>query len=418
MLARRLPRALGAASALLLSLGLAVPASASPNSASPNFASSAPAAGSAAQVAAAQVQTLQREAGLSAPRARQRLAGEGSASSLVSTMQRALGTSFAGAWFAPGSTALTVATTDAAETGRILAAGAQPRLVSNDLLSLEQVMGVLDARSRTVPDSVTGWYVDPASNSVVVSATDPAAARTFATGLSDVRVKQVKQRPALYADLVGGDALIAGSGGRCSIGFNATAGNARYIITAGHCTALGGTWTGADGTPIGPVARSSFPGTDYGLIQVTSPSWTQTSSVEGNNGFVAITGATPVPVGASICRSGSSSNYHCGTVEAVNQTINYGGGDVVNGLTQTNVCAEPGDSGGPYFAGSQAQGTLSGGSGGCLLGGETYFQPIGAPLAAYGLTLVTGAGQASRSTPSAQAPSQSGGGLLGILGLG
>jgi streptogrisin C len=42
------------------------------------------------------------------------------------------------------------------------------------------------------------------------------------------------------------------------------------------------------------------------------------------------------------------------------------------------------------MSGNQAQGTLSGGSGGCLLGGKSYFQPIREVLATYGLTLLTG----------------------------
>jgi streptogrisin C len=42
--------------------------------------------------------------------------------------------------------------------------------------------------------------------------------------------------------------------------------------------------------------------------------------------------------------------------------------------------------------GDQAQGTLSGGTGGCLLGGQSYFQPIQEVLSTYGLTLLTGRG--------------------------
>jgi len=41
--------------------------------------------------------------------------------------------------------------------------------------------------------------------------------------------------------------------------------------------------------------------------------------------------------------------------------VNYGSGDVVRGLTRTDICAEAGDSGGPFVSGTQAQGTLSGG---------------------------------------------------------
>ena len=67
--------------------------------------------------------------------------------------------------------------------------------------------------------------------------------------------------------------------------------------------------------------------------------------------------------------------------------MNYGNGDVVNGLIQTNVCAEPGDSGGSLYSGSTALGLTSGGSGDCTSGGTTFFQPVTAALSAYGVTI-------------------------------
>ncbi|OIJ94997.1 hypothetical protein BIV23_35655 [Streptomyces monashensis] len=56
----------------------------------------------------------------------------------------------------------------------------------------------------------------------------------------------------------------------------------------------------------------------------------------------------------------------------------------VSGLIQTDVCAEPGDSGGALFDGESALGLTSGGSGDCTNGGQTFFQPVPAALAAYG----------------------------------
>lgn len=259
-----------------------------------------------------------------------------------------------------------------------------------DLPMLHAVMAVLDSRSQRVPNSVTSWYVDPATNSVVVSATDDDAARAFTAGQPGVRIQRVAGRPATLADLRGGDTITTSEGGRCSVGFNAIAGRTRYLITAGHCTKLGGTWSGPDGKPIGPAAKSSFPGNDYGLVEVASSGWEQTNEIETDSGYVPVAGITPAQLGDRVCLSGSTSGYHCGTVEAVNETVNYGDGNVVNGLTRTSVCAEAGDSGGPFMSGNQAQGTLSGGSGGCLLGGKSYFQPIREVLATYGLTLLTG----------------------------
>ena len=60
--------------------------------------------------------------------------------------------------------------------------------------------------------------------------------------------------------------------------------------------------------------------------------------------------------------------------------MNYPEG-AVTGLTRTDVCAEGGDSGGPWLSGDQAQGVTSGGSGDCTVGGETFFQPVNEILA-------------------------------------
>lgn len=377
---RNLPRVLGAAAfAVLVGAVLAAPVSAEP---------------AVDQADSAQVMTLLRQAGLSPDEAEDRLAAESDAANVTSTLADALGSSFAGAWFEPGSTDLIVATTDQAATQRVRDAGAVPRVVSLDLLTLNSVMNVLNSRADTVPDAVTGWYVDPVTNSVVVSATDPAAAEQFVAGQQGVRIERADARPVPLADLRGGEGIAADiEGAVCSIGYSVVSGSTRYVLTAGHCTQLGGTWYGADGTPIGPVARSSFPEDDFGLIEVTSPSYRQTSVVNTSGGPLAITGTAPSPVGSSVCRSGATTGYRCGTIEAVNETVNYGRGEVVNGMTRTDICAEPGDSGGPYFSGSQAQGTLSGGTGSCfvsLFGSETYFQPIEEALSAYNVQLVTG----------------------------
>lgn len=272
--------------------------------------------------------------------------------------------------------------------GVTLPASAAPALP--DMPRLLGLMSVLDSRSGSVPNSVTGWYLDPASNSVVVQATDAAAARTFVAGQSGVRIEHVDVRPRLLSDLRGGDTITTSVGGRCSVGFNAVKGHTRYVITAGHCTKLGGTWSGPDGTAIGPVAKTTFPGHDFGLVEVTSTAWAQTHDVDSDHGYLNVAGDAPAVVGDQVCLSGSTSGYHCGQVEAVGETVNYGDGDVVSGLTRTSICAEAGDSGGSIMNGSQAQGTLSGGSGGCLLGGQTYYQPIQEVLSTYGLTLLTG----------------------------
>ncbi|MCZ9343802.1 S1 family peptidase, partial [Streptomyces sp. TRM76130] len=73
-----------------------------------------------------------------------------------------------------------------------------------------------------------------------------------------------------------------------------------------------------------------------------------------------ITDAAEATVGMAVTRSGSTTRVHEGTVTGLDATVNYGNGDVVRGLIRTDVCAEPGDSGGSLFSGGSAVGLTSG----------------------------------------------------------
>jgi streptogrisin C len=348
----------------------------------------APAAGSPA-VSPQLLAAMRTDLDLSAEQADRRLAADAAAASTAEHLRAELGDSFAGAWL-HGST-LVVASTDASAGERIRAAGAQPHAAAHSEGELDDVLVKLDGAAPTAAASVGSWYVDVASNSVVVATTDMPAARAFvgAAGADadPVRIRMVRDRPRPFADLVGGQAIVAQAGGRCSIGFSARSASSAYVLTAGHCTELGGNWNGANGTLIGPVAASDFPTDDFGAIRVSNTAaWTPTNEVAGST---PVTGSTEAAVGAAVCRSGSTTGFRCGTILSRNATVNYGDGAVVRGLTRTDACAEPGDSGGSFVSGAQAQGLTSGGSGSCATGGETFFQPIDEVLDRYGLTLVT-----------------------------
>jgi streptogrisin D len=151
----------------------------------------------------------------------------------------------------------------------------------------------------------------------------------------------------------------------CSAGFNVHSGGQNYLITAGHCTQGLPSWQG-----IGPSVDSSFPGTDYGLIRNDSSD--APGSVDLYDGSTQrITGAGSASVGEQVCKSGRTTGLTCGTVQALNQTVNYGGGDVVYGLIQTDVYSDHGDSGGALFDGGTALGTVSGGD-----STTDFFQPV------------------------------------------
>lgn len=315
-------------------------------------------------------------------------------------LQQRLGAHFAGYWLDDATGHLTVGVTDIRQAALARALGANARVVSRNSAALDGAMARLEARAANVPASVTGWYVDVTTNSVVVSAlgSDPAAAAFAAAGGDGVRIEQVAEAPVLYWSIIGGQAITV-SGARCSAGFNVRSpAGVRYVITAGHCTNLGTNWNGTGGV-IGTRSGTSFPGNDYGIIRVTSSAALSTALVDryGILSDVTVAGSTAAAVGARVCRSGSTTGWRCGSVQSKNQTVNYGGGNIVSGLTRTSACAEGGDSGGAFVTQPvllstkvQAQGLTSGGSGNCLLGGTTYFQPVAEVLGVYGVTLYTG----------------------------
>ncbi|MFC9424187.1 S1 family peptidase [Streptomyces sp. NPDC056987] len=239
----------------------------------------------------------------------------------------------------------------------------------------------------------TAWYTDKASGKVVVtvdSTVSDAEIAEIKNSVADTDAGvTIKHTEGKFSKLIaGGEAIYAG-GGRCSLGFNVRSGSTYYALTAGHCTNIGSAWyTNSAGTAsLGTRAGTSFPTNDYGIIRHSN-----TAAADGrvylyNGSYQDITSAANPTVGQSVRRSGSTTGVRSGTVTALNATVNYGGGDVVYGMIQTNVCAEPGDSGGALFAGTTALGLTSGGSGNCTSGGTTFFQPVVEALNAYGVSV-------------------------------
>ncbi|MRT44577.1 S1 family peptidase, partial [Xylella fastidiosa subsp. multiplex] len=73
----------------------------------------------------------------------------------------------------------------------------------------------------------------------------------------------------------------------------------------------------------------------------------------------------------------------------------------------TNVCAEPGDSGGPLFSDGIALGVTSGGSGDCTSGGTTFFQPVTKAMQALGVEMIVSKQAAGQGSTASPAPSGS-----------
>jgi len=335
----------------------------------------------------------------------------------------AQGRTYAGSWIeqkADGSFRFVVASTSGRPQKGV--DGVEFRTARNTLASLNASKGQLDATLRTtrVPSSVYGWYVDVKTNSVVVAigkggqkagidfvAASGADART-------VRFVVEDEAPTLRYTLQGGNGYLRNPGDgylyACSIGFNALKGSTPVYASAGHCgnagekvyLELSPQWT--LGSQIGTFTESNFPGVgqsgpDMSYVTI-SAGHTQSATVDGwSNPDITVKGSTEAAIGAAICRSGRTSFWRCGTIDAKNQTVNYSSGETVTGMTRTTACSEGGDSGGSFITtvsgNAQAQGVLSGGSGSCkgkLPNNRTrsYYQPINPLLSAFGLSLKTG----------------------------
>lgn len=235
----------------------------------------------------------------------------------------------------------------------------------------------------------TAWSVDKATNRLVVTADSTVSKAEIAkikeAAGGNAGALKVERTPGKFSKLIsGGDAIYASSW-RCSLGFNVRSGSTYYFLTAGHCTDGAGTWwaNSAKTTVLGTTHGSSFPTNDYGIVRYTNTSITKSGTV----GSQDITSAGNATVGQNVTRRGSTTGTHSGRVTGLNATVNYGGGDVVYGMIKTTVCAEPGDSGGPLYAGTKALGLTSGGSGNCSSGGTTFFQPVTEALSRYGVSV-------------------------------
>ncbi len=245
----------------------------------------------------------------------------------------------------------------------------------------------LSAASAAVEKSgVSGvaWYVDAAAERVVVTADDSVSAADVATirrmaGTAATAIR-VERATGAFRPLVSAGDAIYGTRYRCSLGFNVVSGSTYYFLTAGHCGKSEKTWyTSANrSTLIGPTIAYTFPGDDFSLVRYDNTSLT-------HPGGYTVADAV---VGEAVTRKGSTTGVHSGKVTALNVTVRYQGGGTVRGMIQTNVCAEPGDSGGPLYDGTKALGLTSGGSGDCRTGGTTFFQPVREAVNAYGVSML------------------------------
>lgn len=329
---------------------------------------------------------------------------------LDARLRRLLGDAFAGSYYDSGRQRLVVnAGGDGDVIGQAKKAGAVVRQVANSAAELRAATRTLRAEAA-IPG--TSWAVDPRTGKILVTADSTVTGarwdrlRSAVRGLGPGTATLQKSAGTFRSFASGGDAIFSRAQGgsvRCSLGFNVTAADGTpAFLTAGHCGVAAGKWSDTEtGEPTATVDRATFPGQgDFSLVRYDDPGTRAPSEVDiGDGRTVPIGRAAEATVGQAVLRMGSTTGLHDGRVTGLDATVNFrseagpGGVDTVTGLIRTDVCAEPGDSGGPLFTrDGGALGLTSGGSGDCTGGGETFFQPVTTALRATGAALGGGAG--------------------------
>ncbi|MEU4315425.1 S1 family peptidase [Nocardia sp. NPDC024068] len=244
----------------------------------------------------------------------------------------------------------------------------------------------LDGQPAAVSALVRGVVIDTVNNSIAVRVDkaglpmpnfiDPARVIVMAPPVAAETLPQAAAvAEAGTVGLGGGDgfASIAGDSSlRCSFGFNGIgpAGNV-VNITAGHCNpnlenvgaatvheSLGGNKVGPK---IATFQKSVLGNQDYSILDIEDG-----AAGRFENNQVKVPAAAPVPiegvaapvVGAPVCKSGSRTGFSCGVVNAVDQTVQVGDRQLTQSFS-ANICALPGDSGGPIVTGRMALGISS-----------------------------------------------------------
>ncbi|MER7966080.1 S1 family peptidase [Streptomyces ardesiacus] len=322
----------------------------------------------------------------------------------------------AGHWVDPDGRPV-VAVTDESAADAVRRAGATAKTVRHSMSELRSAASALRAAPQ-VPG--TAWALDYRANEVVVRGDRTVSGSDWSrlTGVAESigGFVRTERTGGTFTTRLNGAEPILSTAGRCSAGFNVTDGTRNFVLTAGHCGPTGSVWfgDGAGDRQIGTTVAGSFPGDDFSLVAYADSEAGDGADVVavGDGKGVRITGTGEPAVGQRVFRSGSTSGLRGGRVTALDATVNYPEGRVT-GLIETDVCAEPGDSGGPLFSEGLALGVTSGGSGDCARGGTTFFQPLPEAMESLGVRLIVSGREGAAAGTSAPGGAVAGGPVPG-----
>lgn len=239
--------------------------------------------------------------------------------------------------------------------------------------ALDRVLSRIDA-SELRALRLASAYVDVPKNRVVVQVVEPTPslrqsladvdeAILVQDGIGEARLAVCQDRTACTPEMRGG-VRIESVDYRCSSGFEATLAGESVLLTAGHCFEVGDI-VNHSGIPIGQVEARNFNSLGDNdalrMSQNDSPlpgiPWQPSNWIYATNNtkqyFIgAVKAKFGENVGDPLCRAGQTTGRICGSVLAVNIVVQISNGPRLYGQNQANMCALPGDSGGPvYYSG-------------------------------------------------------------------
>ncbi|MEV0249486.1 S1 family peptidase [Nocardia sp. NPDC050712] len=311
--------------------------------------------------------------------------------SFATAAQRQYPSAFGGAWLNDvGQAVVALAQGPGIDEARKAAqdAGFEVRNVAKSEVALRGEKSAferwLDEQPEPVAKLIRGVAIDTMNNSIAVrvdqaglpmpSFVDPS--RVLVTA-PPIAAEQLPEAAPIAGEinrgsLTGGDgfASVAGrSSLRCSFGFNGTDRSGNTVnITAGHCNPALDQPTavheliGGDklGNQLGSFQKSVLGSQDYSIVRIDNQHKGRfdNSGVRSPGAPIVLTGVAVPVVGAPVCKSGSRTGFSCGVVNAVDQTVQVGERELTQSFS-ANICALPGDSGGPIVTGTQALGISS-----------------------------------------------------------
>jgi len=173
----------------------------------------------------------------------------------------------------------------------------------------------------------------------------------------DGAIRDSFSRRADTSPFWGGSSIKSG-GSVCSSGFIVQRGGQRFMVTAGHCFAVGANATTTDGNlSVGNVTQRGpflpWPLQSFDMELIAGASYGSSIFVGGTNSSTGkhVNGAGDPVVGfTQYCRSGQTSGEQCGqTVQSVNAQVCTQTGCKSPVISYTGPVSQPGDSGAPFY---------------------------------------------------------------------